>query len=145
MTAAERWSTALAGWAIPDAILQKPGPLDTDQRANMQRHAAIGGTILIDAARLVDRPTYLSMGAEIAQGHHERFDGKGYPLGLSGQNIPLSGRITALADIYDALIHERQYKPAWPKEKALGLIREENGRHFDPKVVEAFLALVEER
>ena len=131
--------------AIPDAILQKPGPLDTDQRANMQRHAAIGGTILIDAARLVDRPTYLSMGAEIAQGHHERFDGKGYPLGLSGQNIPLSGRITALSDIYDALIHERQYKPAWPKEKALGLIREENGRHFDPKVVEAFLALVEER
>ncbi len=130
--------------AIPDAILQKPGPLDPDQRANMQRHAAVGGSILTEAAGLVDRPTYLSMGAEIAQGHHERFDGQGYPAGLSGQDIPLAGRITAVADIYDALIHERQYKPAWPKEKAINLIREEEGRHFDPKVVEAFLSLVGE-
>ncbi len=130
--------------AVPDAILQKPGPLDPEQRSTMQRHASVGGAILMDAARRVDRPTYLSMGAEIAQGHHERFDGKGYPQGLGGQDIPLSGRITAVADIYDALIHERQYKPAWPKEKALALIREENGRHFDPTVVEAFLALVED-
>ncbi len=129
--------------AVPDAILQKPGPLDPDQRTNMQRHAALGGSILLDAARLVDRPTYLSMGAEIARAHHERFDGKGYPQGLLGQDIPLSGRITAVADIYDALIHERQYKPAWPKEKALTLIREERGNHFDPEVVDAFLSLVE--
>ncbi len=130
--------------AIPDAILQKPGPLDPGQRANMQRHAAVGGSILNDAARLVDRPTYLSMGAEIAQSHHERFDGKGYPQGLAGQDIPLSGRIVAVADIYDALIHERQYKPAWPVEKVLALLREESGQHFDPMVVEAFLSLVDE-
>ncbi len=130
--------------AIPDAILQKPGPLDPEQRTNMQRHAAVGGIILIEAARMVDRPTYLSMGAEIAQGHHERFDGKGYPAGLDGLDIPLSGRITAVADIYDALIHERQYKPAWPKDKALELIRKEAGGHFDPKVVTAFLSLIED-
>ncbi|MEI7607323.1 MAG: DUF3369 domain-containing protein [Rhodospirillaceae bacterium] len=128
--------------AIADAILKKPGALDPEQRAIMQSHAAIGGQLLREAAALVDRPTYLSMGAEIAGSHHERFDGTGYPQCLAGQAIPLSGRIVALADIYDALIHERQYKPAWPKEKAIALIEHEAERHFDPEIVKAFFHVI---
>ncbi len=128
--------------AIPDRILQKPGPLDAEESAWMQRHVIVGATLLREAAALVDRPTYLSMGAEVAQHHHERFDGSGYPQGLAGGEIPLAAQIVAIADVYDALIREWHYKPAWSHQQAVAWIRAESGRHFAPEIVEAFLGAV---
>lgn len=127
--------------AVPDSILQKPGRLSDEERAIMQTHVERGYAILSKAASMTDGVTYLSVGAEIAGGHHERFDGKGYPNGLAGQQIPLTARIVALADVYDALGHQRPYKPAWPREKVVETLRAEAGTQFDPVVVEAFLRL----
>ncbi|RJF81387.1 DUF3369 domain-containing protein [Azospirillum cavernae] len=127
--------------AIPDAILRKPGRLDAEEMRHMREHAAIGGAILRDAGG--DGPrNCLSMGAEIAESHHERFDGGGYPHGLSGDAIPLSGRIVAVADVFDALLHRRPYKKAWEIEEVLDLLRAESGQHFDPRVIDAFLAVL---
>lgn len=128
---------------IPDRILMKPGRLDDDEMTVMRTHASKGGEILRLAAEMVGGRNYLSLGAEIADGHHEKFDGAGYPRRLAGQTIPLSARIVAVADVFDALIHPRPYKPAWEVEKALTLIREESGKHFDPDVVAAFFAVIE--
>ncbi|PWC78667.1 response regulator [Azospirillum sp. TSH64] len=127
---------------IPDAILRKPGRLDEAEMAVMREHAAIGGSILRDACG-GDRHGYLSMGAEIAESHHEKFDGSGYPKGLAGDAIPLAGRIVAVADVFDALLHRRPYKKAWDIGEVLDLLRAEAGSHFDPRVVEAFLAVLE--
>jgi response regulator RpfG family c-di-GMP phosphodiesterase len=107
----------------------------------MREHAAIGGAILRDAGGEGPR-NCLSMGAQIAESHHERFDGGGYPHGLSGDAIPLSGRIVAVADVFDALLHRRPYKKAWEMEEVLDLLRAESGRHFDPRVIDAFLAVL---
>jgi HD-GYP domain-containing protein (c-di-GMP phosphodiesterase class II) len=92
---------------------------------------------------LVEGSSYLSLGAEIASGHHERWDGGGYPVGLAGTNIPLAARIVAVVDVFDALISERPYKKPWPRDKALDYIREQSGHQFDPCVVNAFLAVLE--
>ncbi|MFD1624774.1 HD domain-containing phosphohydrolase [Azospirillum griseum] len=127
--------------AIPDAILRKPGRLDPDEMTQMREHAAIGGSILRDAGGAGER-NCLTMGAEIAESHHEKFDGSGYPHGLSGDAIPLAGRIVAVADVFDALLHRRPYKKAWEAEEVLDLLRGESGRHFDPRVVDAFLAVL---
>ncbi|WP_114860668.1 response regulator [Azospirillum brasilense] len=129
--------------AIPDQILRKPGKLDPGEMAQMREHAAIGGRILRDASGPVGGRSYLSMGAEIAESHHEKFDGTGYPRGLAGDAIPLSGRIVAVADVYDALLHRRPYKEAWQPAAVVDLIRAESGRHFDPRVVDAFVAVLE--
>jgi response regulator RpfG family c-di-GMP phosphodiesterase len=102
----------------------------------------MGARILREAADMVGGRNYLSLGAEIAESHHEKFDGTGYPQGLKGDAIPLSGRIVAVADVYDALLHRRPYKHAWDRGAVLDLIRREAGRHFDPRVVDAFLAVV---
>ncbi|QSP95339.1 two-component system response regulator [Marinobacter salinisoli] len=118
---------------IPDAILQKPGKLDADEWAVMQRHAEIGAEIIGE-----DDSPFLKMAREVALCHHEKWDGSGYPQGLSGEDIPLAARIVALADVFDALTSERPYKQAWPIEKATALIREQSGKHFDPALVEAF-------
>ena len=126
---------------IPDAILRKPGRLDDAEMAVMRDHASIGGSILRDACG-GDRRGYLSMGAEIAESHHEKFDGSGYPRGLAGDAIPLSGRIVAVADVFDALLHRRPYKKAWDIGEVLDLLRAESGSHFDPRVVDAFLAVL---
>ncbi|CAO3410863.1 Response regulator [Azospirillum largimobile] len=126
---------------IPDAILRKPGRLDEAEMAVMRDHASIGGSILRDACG-GDRRGYLSMGAEIAESHHEKFDGSGYPRGLAGDDIPLAGRIVAVADVFDALLHRRPYKKAWDIAEVLDLLRAESGRHFDPRVVDAFLAVL---
>lgn len=131
--------------AIPDAILRKPGRLDPDEMRHMREHAAIGGAILRDAGKTggrTDGRNILTMGAEIAESHHEKFDGSGYPHGLSGDAIPLSGRIVAVADVFDALLHRRPYKAAWEVESVLDLLRAEAGTHFDPRVVDAFLAVL---
>jgi putative two-component system response regulator len=121
---------------VPRAILCKPGVLTEDERAVMQRHARIGAEILACASSPV-----LRLAGEIASGHHERWDGTGYPDGLAGEDIPLAGRITAVADVFDALTHERPYKSAWDPKQAAAEIRAQAGRHFDPAVVKAFLQL----
>jgi len=129
--------------SIPDNVLQKPGPLDPNERIIMEDHASAGGRILENAANLIEGSTYLSLGSEIASGHHEWFDGSGYPKGLKGEEIPLSARIVAVADVFDALVNRRPYKEPWSKEKAVAYIHERSGTQFDPHVVTAFLAIVD--
>jgi putative two-component system response regulator len=121
---------------VPDAILLKPGKLDRRERQLMKGHAAMGHQILSGSGSRV-----LQLSAEIALTHHERWDGEGYPVGRRGDEIPLSGRVTALADVFDALMHRRPYKQAWSIDAALAEIRHEAGRHFDPTVWEVFETL----
>jgi putative two-component system response regulator len=118
---------------IPDGILLKPGRLTPDEREEMKRHTLIGAELLS-----VSRSGTLHLARHIALTHHERWDGCGYPAGLAGPEIPIEGRIVALADTYDALIHERPYKPAWSQEDALAEIAQLCGTQFDPRVVDAF-------
>ena len=122
--------------AVSRQILRKPGVLTDEERQIMMRHAEVGAQILSSAVSPV-----LVMASEIARSHHENWDATGYPCGLSGKKIPVSGRITAVADVFDALTHVRPYKSAWEIDKALELIRQESGRKFDPRVVRAFMTL----
>jgi hemerythrin-like metal-binding protein len=130
---------------IPDRILLKNGPLTPDERAVIQHHAEMGQEILIKTAKISDNPELMLLAADIARWHHEKFDGTGYPDGLAGDAIPLGARIVAVIDVFDALTGERPYKQPWPEEKALDFICAQSGKHFDPKVVEAFLTVVEEK
>ena len=125
---------------IPDYILLKPGRLTDAEFEIMKRHSAIGGDTLGDAAMQYPGVEYLRMAADIARFHHERFNGTGYPDQLSGHEIPLSARIVVLADVYDALVSRRVYKAAMPHEVARNIILEESGEHFDPVIVDAFVA-----
>lgn len=120
---------------IPDHILLKPGKLTVDEFSIMKTHASLGYQILADSASET-----LQMGAEIALSHHEKFDGSGYPNGLIGTAIPLSARIVAVADVFDALTSERPYKHAWEIERAVIFLKEGSGQHFDPACVDAFLS-----
>jgi two-component system, response regulator RpfG len=121
---------------IPDDILNKKSALDTEQLAVMRRHPNIGYQMLQDSPS-----KYLQMGAEIALAHHERFDGKGYPNGLSGEQIPLCARIVSIADVFDALTSKRPYKEAWSTDRAIAYILEESDKHFDPQLVSALLKI----
>lgn len=123
----------------PDMILLKPGRLTPEEFEIMKRHATMGHDILKDSTSPI-----LRVAAAIALAHHEKFDGSGYPKGLAGEAIPLHGRIVALADVFDALTSERPYKKGWTPEQALDFIHEQNGRHFDPAVVAAFVAVWDE-
>lgn len=124
---------------IPDAILAKPGKLDADEWDIMKRHPEIGAHII------GDQVTGLLLTARrIALHHHEKWDGSGYPHGLAGEDIPIEARIVAIADVFDALISARPYKPAWPVQKAIDLIRSEAGKHFDPNLTELFIAQMPE-
>jgi response regulator RpfG family c-di-GMP phosphodiesterase len=107
----------------PDHILFKPGKLDPDERRIMEQHASIGASILAKSAQMVEGQSYLSLGSEIAGGHHEHFDGNGYPQKLSGQAIPLSARIVAVVDVFDALLNKRPYKEPWELSETLDYIR----------------------
>ena len=118
----------------PDHILLKPGKLEPDEFEIMKQHAVIGYRILHDSSSRV-----LRCGAVIAHSHHEKFDGAGYPNGLRGEDIPLHGRIVAVADVFDALTSERPYKKAWDVARSVEFLREGAGTHFDPRCVEAFL------
>ena len=125
---------------IPDAILRKPGKLTPAEFDIMKLHTSIGADALEKAMRHSGGGGFLAMAVDIARYHHERFDGAGYPKGLKGYAIPLPARIVALADVYDALTSVRCYKEAYPPELAREMILEQEGKHFDPAVVEAFLA-----
>lgn len=129
---------------IPDAVLLKPGPLTDEERKIMQRHTYIGGDTLMEIKHRWQDDLFVVTSAQIALGHHERWDGGGYPYGLAGCDIPLASRLVALADVYDALTSKRVYKPAAPHEKVRDIIAGESGSHFDPTVVEAFLAVESE-
>ncbi|AYD00494.1 HD domain-containing phosphohydrolase [Neorhizobium sp. NCHU2750] len=124
---------------IPDRILQKPGRLDRAEFDIMKTHADLGRAAIATAERYIGESNpFLSLAKEIAHCHHERWDGTGYPRGLKGEDIPLAGRIMAVADVYDALVSERVYKPAMSHNEAVDLINGESGKHFDPAVVAAF-------
>jgi putative two-component system response regulator len=125
--------------AIPDAVLLKPGKLTPAEFEIMKQHAEMGRSTLDAALRAHPQARYLRMARDIAGSHHERFDGTGYPRGLKEEEIPLCGRIVALADVYDALTSKRVYKPAYSHETARDIIVEGSGSHFDPVVVKAFL------
>jgi putative two-component system response regulator len=124
---------------IPDHILLKPDRLTPEERNIMESHAVIGAHILKDSNVPVVRQA-----AVVALTHHEKYDGTGYPRGLKGDEIPLEGRIVALADVFDALSSRRCYKEAWPEPKVLDFLKEQSGKHFDPRMVDAFLACMEE-
>lgn len=131
---------------IPDSILLKPGKLTPEEFEIMKQHSMIGGDAISEAEKRLrnKRLSFLAMGKVIAYYHHEKFDGTGYPQGLKGDKIPLSARIMALADVYDALISKRVYKEAWSYEATGEVIIKDSGRHFDPDVVDAFLKLKDE-
>ncbi len=123
--------------ALPDAILLKEGPLDEEQLVTMRFHTTVGAGIFEGC-----ESPLMKLGREIALSHHEKWDGSGYPHGLKGEQIPLSARIVAIADVYDALTHERPYKAAYSHDDAVSRIRVERGKHFDPNIVDAFLEVV---
>lgn len=129
----------------PDAILKKPAKLDQDEWGVMKQHTINGGELLSRADAMVDGQSYLTLGAQIARHHHEWYDGSGYPDGLAGEAIPLSARIVAVTDVFDALAHARVYKQAWPLEQTIAYIRERSGTQFDPRIVDALLTVVGDR
>ncbi len=124
---------------IPDKILMKPGKLDTEEWKTMKEHTVIGAKLLIGS-----KHEYLKLAEEIALTHHERWDGSGYPLGLKGERIPISGRIVAVADVFDALISERPYKVALSTGESFAIIKNEHGTHFDPDITDVFIGIKQE-
>lgn len=130
---------------IPDAILLKPGKLTPEEFEIMKTHTTLGRDAIIAAEKLIDAPsTFLHFAREIAHYHQEKWDGSGYPEHLAGEAIPLSARLMALADVYDALVSRRVYKPPFPHAKSVAIISEGHGKHFDPDMVDAFLEIHDE-
>ncbi|MBM4131207.1 HD domain-containing protein [bacterium] len=125
---------------VPDAILLKPGKLTEDEFEVMKTHTEMGAELLEGLIKDYGRYAMITMGAEVARCHHEKWDGSGYPAGLKGREIPLSARIVAIADVYDALTSRRVYKDAWTHEETARVMRQDAGRHFDPELLEIFLA-----
>ena len=125
---------------VPDHILLKPGPLTPDEWVVMQTHARLGSEAIEQAEQDIEMALeFLTLAKEIAHWHHEKWDGRGYPDGLAGDDIPMSARLMALADVFDALVTPRVYKAAMPYPQARDIIAAERGRHFDPDVTDAFL------
>jgi response regulator RpfG family c-di-GMP phosphodiesterase len=124
---------------IPDAILNKPGKLTFEEYEIMKTHAQLG----YDMLKYSERPL-LKAAATVAHEHHEKYDGSGYPRGLKGEDIHIFGRITALADVFDALGSDRVYKKSWDDERLLGLFREQKGVHFDPNLIDIFMENIDE-
>jgi len=125
---------------IPDSVLLKPGRLSDREFEIMKTHSAVGAQTLDAALARFPKTRFLRMARDIAATHHEHYDGSGYPGGLKGDDIPLCGRIVALADVYDALTSKRSYKDAFCHDIARGIIVKDSGTQFDPRVVDAFLA-----
>lgn len=131
---------------ISDSILLKPGKLTEEEFEEMKKHTVYGRDAIIKSELALGKKnttSFLTLAREIAYTHHEKWNGTGYPEGLSGDVIPLAGRLMAIADVYDALISKRVYKPAFPHEKAVAIITDGRGEHFDPELVDAFLAIQE--
>ncbi|MDX8378984.1 MAG: CHASE2 domain-containing protein [Gallionella sp.] len=129
---------------VPDNILLKPGKLTAEEFEIMKKHAEYGKNIIYSTAQKIEGNNFLSIAAEIASSHHEKWDGTGYPLGLGGMDIPLSGRIMVVGDVYDALISKRCYKPPFPHEEAIKIMRESRGKIFDPVILDAFFSIEDE-
>jgi response regulator RpfG family c-di-GMP phosphodiesterase len=129
---------------IPDAVLLKPGRLSDEEFDVIKRHTNLGGDAIKAIEMQIEGQSFLALGKEIAYNHHEKWDGSGYPRGLNGEDIPLSARIIALADVYDALTTKRFYKEAYTHEKSRQIITDLKGTHFDPEVLDVFLALADE-
>lgn len=129
--------------AVADEILMKPGALSDEEFEQMKKHTILGRDAIIAAESRLGENSFLRIAREIAESHQEKWDGSGYPHGLAGDDIPIAGRLMALADVYDALISKRVYKPAFPHSKAVRLILEGRGTHFDPDVADAFEELQE--
>ena len=125
--------------AVADRVLLKPGLLSTEERQEMERHTEVGYRILYGSGS-----SLLELGALIAWTHHEKYDGTGYPRGLVGEDIPLEGRIAAIADVFDALTTDRSYREAFPVEQAIEIMRAERGRHFDPNLLDFFLDSIDD-
>ncbi len=124
---------------IPDAVLRKPSSLTDEERKVVEKHPFIGGDTLIEIKRRWGEDPFLLTASQVCFGHHERWDGTGYPFGLKGEQIPMAARIVALADVYDALTSERAYKDAMSHEQARQMIVDASGTQFDPMVVQAFI------
>ena len=124
---------------ISDVILNKPGKLTDEEFLIMRSHVVEGGKLIAETLKDVSGNTYLNIAKDVATYHHERWDGKGYVAGLKGEEIPLSARIMAIADVFDALVSKRSYKEPFTYEQAINILKEESGTHFDPKLIEVFL------
>jgi len=129
---------------IPDHILLKPAKLNDEEFVIIKKHATIGGKVLEDAEAINPDRSFLAIGKLVAYHHHEKWDGSGYPFALAGDQIPLSARIVAVADVYDALRSDRPYKKAMSHEAALRIITEGSAKHFDPLLVEAFVSIADQ-
>jgi putative two-component system response regulator len=131
---------------IPDAILLKPGKLTPEEWVVMQSHCALGRDAIARASQGLEGKewAFLNHAMDIAHYHHERWDGSGYPNGLAGEDIPVSARLMAAADVYDALISRRVYKPPFSHQKAMDIIWADRGKHFDPDVADAMMSLGEQ-
>ena len=128
--------------AIRDSILLKPGKLTPGEFEEMKKHTLFGEEVIANLEHMAGQPTsFLSCAKEIAGSHHEKYDGSGYPRGLAGDGIPLAGRIMAVADVYDALISKRVYKNSMTHEEAMAIVLEGKGTHFDPILIDAFVAV----
>jgi len=125
--------------SIPDSILHKPGKMSPDEFEVMKTHTTMGAKLLSGG-----RSILMMMTEQIALGHHEKWDGSGYPLSLKEWAIPMAARIMAIADVFDALTHARPYKEAWPVEDVIAELNRLRGKHFDPTVVEAMMRVLEE-
>ena len=130
--------------AIKDSILQKPGRLTPEEFEEIKKHTVVGEEIIEEIKKNSAEQAFLEHAGIFAASHHERWDGSGYPRGLKGENIPLQGRLLAIADVYDALVSERPYKKALTHEKAVDIIVEGKGTHFDPSLVDLFLSVSDE-
>jgi putative two-component system response regulator len=129
---------------VPDHILLKPGPLTDEEFEEMKKHTIYGRDAILAAESRLEQPeTFLQLAREIALYHQEKWNGSGYPEGLSGDAIPVCARLMAVADVYDALISRRVYKPPFTHEKAIEIIREGRGSHFDPCITDAFLEIAD--
>jgi cyclic di-GMP phosphodiesterase len=149
----EAWVQTLASTAvlhdigkvgIPDAVLRKPSALTDEERETIEKHPFIGGDTLMEIKRRWGEDPFLATASQVCFGHHERWDGTGYPFGLRAENIPMAARIVALADVYDALTSERAYKDAMSHDKARQMIIEASGTQFDPMVVQAFIEVADQ-
>ena len=127
--------------AVSDAILQKPGRLTDEEFEEMKKHTTAGGRIIVKVMSNIEEKRYIDIATQVAEAHHEKWDGSGYPKGLKGDEIPIGARIMAVADVFDALVSKRCYKEAMPMDKAFDIIRESGGSHFDPELASLFCGI----